>query len=145
MTSRFALQLKVHCKLSELHEAVNQIRRIRTQVESWKTRMDDEKVSQAAKELNDKLYEVEGELIQYRAKSTQDTLNFPVMINAKLAALIGMIGSAEGKPTRQSYEVFADLECRTDAQLKRLKEIVSTDVPSFNKLIEDAKLPAVAP
>ncbi|MBA2452352.1 MAG: glycosyl hydrolase, partial [Chloroflexia bacterium] len=138
-------QLKVQSKLSDLHGAVNQIRNIRKQVESWQSRMDDDKVSDAAKALNDKLYEVEGELIQYRAKSTQDTLNFPVMINAKLAALIGMIGSAEGKPTKQSYDVFKDLESRTDTQLKRLKEIVDKDVQSFSKLIQDANLPAVAP
>jgi hypothetical protein len=143
---QLALQLKVQAKLSELHEGVNQIRRIRGQVDTWKERMgDNEKAAQAAKDLSDKLYDVEGELIQYRAKSTQDTLNFPVKVNAKLAALIGMIGTAEGKPTRQSYDVFKDLESRTDTQLARLKEIVDKDVQSFSKLIQDANLPAVAP
>ncbi len=56
-----------------------------------------------------------------------------------------MIGSAEGKPTKQSYDVFKDLEGRTDTQLKRLKGIVDKDVQSFSKLIQDANLPAVAP
>lgn len=139
------LQLKVRDKLSELHTAVNQIRNIRKQVGSWTARMDDEKVSEAAKALNEKLYEVEGELIQYRAKSTQDTLNFPVMINAKLAALIAVIGSAEGKPTQQSYDVFEDLAGRTDTQLAKLKEIIEKDVAAFSDLIRSADLPAVAP
>src|SRR5690606_2205424 len=105
-------------------------------------RMDDEKVNEAAKELDDKLYAVEGEIIQYRAKSTQDTLNFPVMINAKLAALIAVAGSAEGKPTKQSYDVFEDLSKRTDAQLAKLKEIVDKDVKAFSDLIQSANLPA---
>ena len=138
-------QLKVQAKLSELHTAVNQIRNIRKQVHSWKDRMDDEKVNEAAKELDDKLYAVEGEIIQYKAKSTQDTLNFPVMINAKLAALIAVAGSAEGKPTKQSYDVFEDLSKRTDVQLARLKEIVDKDVKAFSDLIKSANLPAVAP
>lgn len=139
------LQLKVRGKLSELHTGVNQIRNIRKQIESWSARLDDEKVTDAAKALNEKLYEVEGELIQYRAKSTQDTLNFPVMVNAKLAALIAVIGTAEGKPTQQSYDVFADLAGRTDTQLAKLKEIIDQDVAAFSDLIRSADLPAVAP
>ncbi len=42
-------------------------------------------------------------------RSGQDPLNFPIMLNNKIAALSGVIESADHKPTEQSYEVFNEL------------------------------------
>ena len=50
--------------------------------------------------------EVEEVLIQTKAKSGQDVLNFPVRLNNHLVALGGVVGSADSAPTQQSYEVF---------------------------------------
>ena len=49
---------------------------------------------------------VEEEVYQVRNRSSQDPLNYPIMLNNKIAALAGVVESADNKPTEQSYEVF---------------------------------------
>ena len=82
-------------------------------------------------------------MIQVKAKTRQDTLNHPAKLNAKLAALSGTVGSGDAAPTRQEYELFDDLAARVDVQLKRLREVIATDVAAFNNLIREQGVSAV--
>ena len=77
----------------------------------------------AAQALTDKLTAVEGEIYQYRNRSSQDPLNYPIRLNNKLAALQGIVESGDYKPTDQSYAVFKELSARLDQQLARLEAI----------------------
>ena len=52
---------------------------------------------------------VEAEVYQVRNRSSQDPLNYPIMLNNKIAALAGVVESADHQPTAQSYEVFDEL------------------------------------
>lgn len=140
----FKLAMNIRDTLSDTHTAVNTLRSIRKQVESWTERVDDEDIKQAAEDLKVKLREVEDPLIQWRAKSTQDTLNFPVQINAKLAALLGQVVAAEGRPTDQAKDVYEDLKKRVDAEVKKLDDIVNEDVKQFNKLVRESGTPPVS-
>ena len=92
----------------------------------------------------DKLYDIEGELIQYRAKSSQDTINYPAKLNSELAALAGSISGAEGRPTMQSYTVFEELSGRVDEQLARLNTLVEQDVAAFNQKVRDSGAPPIS-
>ncbi|MFW6074403.1 MAG: VPS10 domain-containing protein [Chloroflexota bacterium] len=140
---QFDLAMKVRDKLSELHTGVNQMRKIRKQIDSWIERLDDDEIKSAGEEVKEKMREVEDVLIQWRAKAIQDTLNFPVLINGKLAWLIGTIESAEGKPTQQSYDVFEHLSGIVDEELGKLNEIVEKDVAAFNEKVTAANAQAV--
>ncbi|MBA2454211.1 MAG: hypothetical protein H0V47_13660 [Chloroflexia bacterium] len=142
--AQFDLQKKITAKLSETNEAIARIRNIRSQAEAWAGRVEDDKIKEAARILGEKLYDIEGELIQYKAKSIQDTLNFPIKLNAKLAGLAWTVSNAPGAPTKQSYTLFDELSSRVDAQVKCLNELVEKDVAAFNKLIGDSGLPAVS-
>ncbi|MEZ4571387.1 MAG: hypothetical protein R2849_13875 [Thermomicrobiales bacterium] len=141
---QFDLTMQVSNKLSELHEGVNRLRKVRKQVDMWIERLDNEDVTQAGEDLKTKLRSVEDVLIQWRAKAAQDTLNFPVLINAKLAALISMIGAIEGKPTQQSYDVYNDLAGRVDEQLAKLDAVLAEDLPAFNAKVKEVGAEAVA-
>ena len=87
--------------------------------------------------------EVEEALIQTKAKSGQDVLNFPVRLNNHLAALSGVVASADTAPTKQSYEVFEMLNKAVDEQLAKWKAIVSTDVKSYDDLVKQQEIPAL--
>ncbi|MCO5175447.1 MAG: glycosyl hydrolase [Thermomicrobiales bacterium] len=139
----YELAKQVHAKLSELHEGVNTLRRVRKQIDAWSDQLNKDEVTKAADELKSKLREVEDGLIQWRAKAGQDTLNFPVMLNAKLAALIAGINGAEGKPTDQTRDLFADLAKRTDALLARLNDVLKTDIAPFNALVKQSESDAI--
>ena len=70
---------------------------------------------------------MEGEIYQYRNRSSQDPLNYPIRLNNKLAALQGIVESGDAKPTDQSYAVFKDLSARLDKELARLEAVVKAD------------------
>ena len=117
---------------------------MREQAEGWAKRAkDNAAIGEASKALKDKLDAIEAELLQVKAQSMQDTLNYPVKLNTKLAALGGTISGAEAAPTKQSYELFDNLVERIDAQLKALADVMKRDVPAFNKVVQDAAVPAV--
>jgi hypothetical protein len=99
----------------------------------------------AAKQLNNRLSAIEEELAQTRASGESDRLNYPGRLNAKLAHLSAVIASADGAPTRQSYEVFDALSGRIDAQIKDLDGAIKTDVAAFTRLLQQAKVPEVVP
>lgn len=145
--AQFALLLQVRDKLTETHEAINRLRALRTQVEEWERRTkgqkDEAAVAKAAAPLKEKLTAIEDELIQSKAKSRQDTLNFPVKLNADLAFLSAVVASADAAPTKQARELFADVSTRIDVQLARLNEVISTDIAAFNDLIRETGVPAL--
>jgi hypothetical protein len=93
--------------------------------------------------LTERLTEVEGEIYQYRNRSSQDPLNYPIRLNNKLAALQGIVESGDSKPTAQSYEVFTQLSGRLDKELTRLDALVKRDLAAFNKQLSAARLEPV--
>jgi len=89
------------------------------------------------------LAEVEEALIQTKAKSGQDVLNFPIRLNNQMAALGGVVESADSAPTQQSYEVFEMLSKAIDEQVAKWKSIVATDVKAYNDLVKQQDVPAL--
>ncbi|MGI8546746.1 MAG: hypothetical protein ACR2M1_05340, partial [Gemmatimonadaceae bacterium] len=51
---------------------------------------------------------------------SEDPLNYPIRLNNKIAALAGVVGSADARPTDQSYTVFGLLTAQLDTQLRRM-------------------------
>ena len=55
------------------------------------------------------------------------------------------VDSAEGAPTKQSYEVYDELSKQLDASLVKWKQLQSTDVAAFNSSVQKANLPVIVP
>ena len=147
LTKQFDLLLKIRDKLTETDDAIIQMRDLRDQMTALNKRLKNDPrekaVADAGKALDKKMTEVEEALIQTKAKSGQDVLNFPVRLNNHLAALGGVVGSADSAPTKQSYEVFDTVSKDVDVQLAKWKMIVSTDVAAYNNLVKQQEVPAV--
>ena len=141
------LGLKIRDKLSETHNAIIQIRDVRKQVEDLLKRVAGQPnfkvVNDAGTALNKKLTTIEETLYQTKNQSNQDPLNFPIRLNNKLAALGGVVGSAEAAPTAQSHAVYDEVVTQIDAELQKLAQLMRTDVPAFNQLVRDQNIPAV--
>ncbi|HZN10059.1 MAG TPA: glycosyl hydrolase, partial [Blastocatellia bacterium] len=144
---QFELLAKVRDKLTETHEAIIQLRDVRKQAEETAKRVqgqpNGQPIVEAAKALGAKLTAVEEELYQTKNQSNQDPLNYPIRLNNKLAALAGAVSSADAAPTEQSFAVYDDLTGRINAQLQKLRQVMQTDLPAFNKLVRDQNVPAV--
>jgi hypothetical protein len=95
--------------------------------------------------MSDRLTAIEQELIERRIQAPLDMIHFPTRLNAKLAAVSSVVASADAAPTQPSYEVFQELGARIDRQLERWREVLATDIASFNNLVRDAAIPAVVP
>ena len=97
----------------------------------------------AGKALDKEMTAIEEVLIQTKAKSGQDVLNYPVRLNNHFVALGGVVDSASTAPTQQSYEVFDMLTQQLNDQMTKWKEIVATDVPAYNNLVKQQEVPAL--
>ncbi len=142
---QFRLLLAVRDKLSETHDAINEIRDLKGQLDGWERRAGKESswggVAERARALREHLEEVEGELIQPRADSP---LAFPTKLNSRLANLAGFVGEGDYPPTRQAREVFASLSERIDTQLRRLGEIREGELAAFNETVRERGMPAIS-
>ena len=63
--------------------------------------------------------------------------------NNKIAALQGVIESADARPTDQSREVFKILSDRLDVQLAQMDAIIKNDLPKLVVLLQKQKLDAI--
>jgi photosystem II stability/assembly factor-like uncharacterized protein len=144
---QFDLLIKIRDKLTETHEAIIRIREVRSQTEDIVGRLKDQpngkRVIDAAKAIGAKLTAIEEELYQTKNQSNQDPLNYPIRLNNKLAALAGVVGSADAAPTDQSAELYKELAGKIDAQLAKLAQVLRTDLTEFNRLARDENVPAV--
>lgn len=147
LEKQFDLLLKIRERVTQTHEAVNQIRDIRAQITALNKRLENQAqgktVAEAGKQLDKKMTEVEEVLIQTKAKSGQDVLNYPIRLNNYLVALGGVVESADSAPTQASYEVFEMLSKQVDEQLAKWKQILSTDVPAYNEVVKKQEVPAI--
>jgi photosystem II stability/assembly factor-like uncharacterized protein len=147
LARQFDLLLKIRDKVTETDDAIIQIRDVREQINAINNRLKDDPpakaIADAGKALDTKMTVVEEALIQTKAKSGQDVLNFPVRLNNDLVALSGVVGSADSAPTKQSYEVFDTVSKAVDEQLARWKAIVSAEVAAYNSLMKQQDVPAL--
>jgi len=141
------LLLRIRDKLTETHDSIKQIREARRQIEQVtervKDRPDARNLVEAAGALNKRLTAAEEELYQTKLRSGQDPLNYPIKLNNKLAALGGVVASADAAPTSQSFALYEELSGRIDAQLQTLRQILRTDLQAFNRLVREQNVPAV--
>jgi hypothetical protein len=146
IAKEYELELKIRDRLSELHQAINQIRSTRIQLRAL-SRLSDEPrfkpVLTSAQQIDHKMSPVEGEMLQVKVKSSESSLNYPTMIDERLHSLAGTVESADTAPTQQSYAVFEELSQQLDAQLGKWKQIVAQDIPALNDAIRAENVPVI--
>ena len=145
--AQFALLQKINDKLSETHKGVNQIRQIRNQINGYLKDTKDpavsEKFKKATKSMLEELDQLESTLMQPKSKAFQDALAYPIRLNDKLAGVASVVSSADTKPTKASHTVYEDLAKQADVALGKLKELVQKQVPAFNQLVTEQRIPAI--
>ena len=149
LKKQFDLMQNILGKVTQAHDAIRQMRDIRTQMTALNKRLKEEKnpnakaVADAGAALDKKMTVVEEALVQTKSKSGQDVLNYPIRLNNLLVALGGVVSSADAAPTKQDYEMYDDLSKQTDTQLAKWDEIVKTDLAAYNQLAQQKGIPVV--
>jgi photosystem II stability/assembly factor-like uncharacterized protein len=147
LQQQFDFLVRIRDRVSAANDAVKQIRDLVQQVDGVVARVKGQPsagpVGVAADSLSAHLRAVEREIYQVQNRSGEDPLNFPIRINNKIAALAGVVGSADAAPTDQARAVFDDLDAQLQRQLDRLHQILATEVPAFDGVVNDQGVPAV--
>jgi len=144
---QFDLLIKIRDKITEVNKSINRLRNIKDQISELLKKIKVEEktkdIINAGETLLKKLTEIEGVLIQSKSKSGQDPLNYPILLDNKIAALARVVASADARPTDQAYQVFKELSSKASAQMGLLKLIIKRDLPEFNKLVRKGDIPAI--
>jgi photosystem II stability/assembly factor-like uncharacterized protein len=139
---QLALALEVRDRVTAANQAVIDIRLARKQLDGYAATAGP-KLATDAKRISDHLGEVENAIYQTKLKASEDALNYPIKLNNKLASLLGTITQSDTAPTEQSYAVFKELSAALQVQLDALKQIETTDIASFNKMVREQNIPAI--
>jgi len=142
LREQFDLALQIRDRVSMANEAVLLARGIKQQIQDRRSKLDPKQTA-AIKTLDDldkAVSEVEQEIYQVRLQSSQDPLNFPIKLNNKIAALQGIVESADVKPSEQTYSMFRSLSNRLDEQLGKLDSAITNKMPPANQQLQRLKL-----
>ena len=145
---QYKLSVQVRDAVSAANNAVVQIRSIRQQVEDRIAKVPERRraeIKALADQMMKPLTAVEEEVYQVRNQSSQDPLNYPIKLNNKIAALAGVIESAESKPTDQSYEVFKELNAALDKLLAQRDDVLKRELQRVNAAIKRERLAPIDP
>jgi photosystem II stability/assembly factor-like uncharacterized protein len=145
LQSQFTLARQINDKVTAANEGVLRIRSVKDQIAERLGKTTDARIKTAGQALAGRLTEIEGEIYQYRNRSSQDPLNYPIRLNNKLAALQGIVEIGDNKPTDQAYAVFKDLSARLSRYLADLEALAEREIPILNKLLAGKKLPPINP
>jgi hypothetical protein len=143
LTEQYRFAREVQDKFSQTNDAVTRIRRIKSEVASRIEQAKNDSVTAAGNKLEASLTGIEGLLYQYRNRATKDPLNFPPQLNNKLGSLLGVVESADARPTDSSYVVYKELATKVDRELANLADVLGRDLTAFNTALAAAHLTPV--
>lgn len=140
--AQFDLHQTIIAKLDTTHKTINRIREVKSELTKMKKEYSgNEKVQDRIETLMNTLSEAEANLVQVKAESGQDVLNYPIMLNNKLAALASTVATGDNRPTEQQYEVYEDLASKVDAEFKKVEPILRGETSELIQEIEQDAIP----
>jgi hypothetical protein len=138
---QFDLKMSIRERTSETNTAINQIRRLRAQIEAWEKRADATgALRDAARLAKEALRGVEAELINVDFEKPRPG---PNRIKEKFDSLSSMIDESDDPPTQGAVDVYEMLRGQLEVQLARSREVMAGRVAEFNAVIAREGLPAV--
>jgi hypothetical protein len=144
---QFDFLIQIRDKLSQVNRAIIQLRQVRQKIENLANEIKDldksATIIEEGRKIIAKLTAIEDVLVQSKSKSSQDPLNYPIRLDNKIAALAGVVASADARPTDQSRELFKELAAAADAEIAKLKSILETDIPALNAMLKEAGIPHI--
>lgn len=144
LQEQFTLKQAIYHRVQEIHQMVNQLRRIRKQVVDWSERAKSQenwaRWREMADALREKLTALEGQLVNLDEEKLKPG---PGRLAERFTILSAMIDESDDAPTRGAQEVFALLDQQTRERRADLDRLLSEDVAAFNAEARNAEVPAV--
>jgi hypothetical protein len=143
-TAQFNFINEINTKVTEIHKALKNVKKVRAQVKSLeKSIQGEEKHEELINYANDLLEEmtsIEETLYQTKSKSNQDPLNFPIRLNNKLAHLNSLTRIGSYAPTQQAIDFKNEINKEIDQELAKLYDLFNNKVKVLNQKVKDSQI-----
>lgn len=134
----------LNTKVSEIHKALINVKKIKTQIKALKSSIKDKQKHKEliafSNDLTKKITKIETTLYQTKSKSGQDPLNFPIRLNNKLAHLNSLTRMGSYKPTDQAIAFKNEITKEIDKELSKLYLLFNNDVKQLNQKVKDSQI-----
>ena len=148
LQAQFRMLIAIRDKTTEANNAVRLVRNMRWQVGDRAPKLTGA-AAQEFKQLSDEMMgdmsAGEQEVYQVKNQSSQDPLNYPIKLNNQIAALAGVVGQGEYRPTKQALEAFTTLSKALDEQVAAISKGMNSRLPRLNAILKAAGLPELKP
>ncbi|HLW43453.1 MAG TPA: hypothetical protein VKS00_03125, partial [Candidatus Acidoferrales bacterium] len=127
-------------ELNAMADTVNQLESVRAQLNQLNTQLGDDanskSIRDAATDLNNKLTDFEGHLLQLKATGRgQDDVRWESMLVEKLAYLTRQLSGTDFPPTTQQVAVADELSKQAEQVRNEDQQLMSKDVAAFNSML----------
>lgn len=131
----------VNNKVTEAHEAIEEMRDIKKQLSKYKGLVSDhEDILDEISQIDSTLSAIENALYQTKNQSRQDPLNFPIKLTNKLAHLNSLTQRGDFPPTDAAIAVRDELIGKIDQELGDYYQIRNTKIPALNNMIRQKQV-----
>lgn len=136
------LILAIRKEITHVLMTARQIHDVRNQVKELSGRLPKndamKPVLEAGGNLDKKLAGIEENLVQWKIRSNEDSLQYPVKLDAQLSVLADYIGAGtDSAPTEAAVKRFDKLKTDVDAQVAAWNNAVTNDLASFQNLARE--------
>ena len=117
-------------------EAVHRVEALRVQLQTMARFAEDETLSGAISDLEGKLEELQGTLVDLRQTGQgQDAVRFAARLLSKLGYLTNALSVADFPPTDQEMEVKGILNEQLQIHLSAVETLIAEDVAALNEML----------
>lgn len=136
LRAQYELASQIRDQVNEANEAIIDIRRIKQAILDRESKSQNADVKALGEQFIKELSTVEETVYQVRNQSNQDPLNFPIKTNNRLASLLRVVETGDGRPTGNAGPIFNDLKNELKGEMDRLQQVTGTYLPRFNQLMQ---------
>ena len=144
MKAQFDFINDINSKMTEIHKALKNVKKVRGQVGLLKKSIKDKTKHKELLDFADKLVKemtvIEETLYQTKSKSGQDPLNFPIRLNNKLGHLNSLTRIGNYAPKQQAVDFKKSITKEIDIELTKLYALFDQDVKELNQKVKDSNI-----
>jgi len=141
LQQQFELEMKITEAMHRNYDALQQLRKVQSQLKGLKQRAGQGPTADAITALEKTLRELEGNKGAFGAQylSTSEGRSL-ARLNSALSSLLGTVDSADAAPTAQAIGMSGDVQQALEQQLSRWQEIKKQEISTLNAAIRQAGL-----
>ncbi|MFN2330179.1 MAG: hypothetical protein ABR612_14820, partial [Chromatocurvus sp.] len=149
LQAQFDFLIAVRDKLSEAHQAVIDIRSLRTDLDYLTEKLAGSDagtadIVAAIESLKEEIAVIENNIHETRNEARQDPLNFGIKLNNRLAYLATHESAGDFRPTDQAVAYREEVSAQIDAELAALNALLTERLPEINRMIRQQNIEVLA-